>query len=145
MSSAPVGRWLLIAAAIAVVAAVAAAILVMGSPAAQRERSLDMRRVHDLQRIENAVDRHYLDTGRLPADLATLTRQPGVALTVADPVTASPYAYEAGDGRNYRLCAVFTTDTAIDTEDAALPSQTRWAHGSGRHCYDLRSEARKPD
>lgn len=145
MSAAPVGRWLLIVAAITVVAAVAAAILVMGSPAVQRERGLDMRRVQDLQRIENAIGMHYLRTGRLPADLAALARQPGVALPVADPVTASPYAYQTAGGRSYRLCAVFTTDTAVDDSDDALPTQTRWAHGVGKHCYDLRSPSRKSD
>ena len=120
MSSAPVGRWLLVAAAVVVVATVVAAVLEMGSPAAQRERALDLRRVQDLQRMKNAVDMHYQVNGRLPADLATL-RQPGVALAIVDPVDAAPYEYQAVGNRNYRLCAVFTTDTAVDDANDALP------------------------
>lgn len=145
MSAAPVGRWLLIVAAIVVVAAVVAAILVMGSPAEQRERSLDMRRVQDLQRIEKSVEMHYLRTGRLPADLATLTRRPGIALPVADPVAASPYGYQVVGGRDYRLCAVFATDTAVDAEDDASRAEMRWSHGAGRHCYDLQVKREKRD
>ncbi|MBD8526533.1 hypothetical protein [Pseudomarimonas arenosa] len=49
------GRWLLVGAAVLVMAAVLAAVIVMGTPAAQREMRLDERRAADLQRIVKEI------------------------------------------------------------------------------------------
>ena len=66
------GRWLAIAASVAVVAAVIAAIWVMGTPSAQREAKLDSRRIDDLNHI---VKLRY----RLCAVFATNTAKTPVA------------------------------------------------------------------
>ena len=68
------GRWLVIAASMVVIATVVAAIVVMGSPSAQRESRLDERRVRDLDRIAGAVRNHAEQHGALPADLQGFAR-----------------------------------------------------------------------
>ena len=137
MSAAPgAGRWIAIAASVVVAAAVVAAIAVMGTPAAQREARLDGRRASDLDRIDNAVRRHAELHEALPADLAMLARQPGRRLAIVDPVTGVAYGYTVTGPRTYRLCAVFTTDTARTLQGGETWIQDDWLHGTGRHCFD---------
>jgi hypothetical protein len=127
-----IGRWLLLAAALAVAATVVVAIVVMDSPEAQRQTRLDERRVQDLQRLDEAIRAHARHHDALPAALSVVTDRPGVNYSVADPVDGAPYVYEATGPRSYRLCARFATDTA------RLHARTRphggydWAHAAGR-------------
>lgn len=136
MSAAGPGRWLLATAGVVVVAVLAVALGVIGSPTAQRLVRLDERREGELARIENAVAVHWDAHARLPADLAVLASQPGIALRVSDPVDDQAYGYEVLGPRAYRLCAVFATDTAV-----RAGHDDRWAHAVGRHCFDRSVEA----
>ncbi|RPE79968.1 hypothetical protein [Vulcaniibacterium tengchongense] len=136
------GRWLALAASVVVVATVAAALYVTGSPAEQREAKLDRRRTADLQRIERALRAHARRTGALPPGLATLAAQPGQRLPIADPVSGAPYAYEVLGPRRFRLCARFATDTA-QVPDAAIAWSDDWRHGAGRQCFERELEPRR--
>lgn len=134
-----VGRSLAIVASVVVVATIVASVIVTGTPAQQREVHLDAQRVIDLQKIGEAIDRHVEQAGALPASLAELAATPGVRLAIVDPVTASPYDFQATSGRTYRLCASFTTDTAKTPAPAGYGyghDDTEWAHGAGRRCFD---------
>ena len=133
------GRGLAIAASVVVVATVAAAVWVMGSPSAQREAKLDSRRIDDLNHIVQVIDRHFDAHGTLPADLATLARQPGQRLSTSDPVDGTPYGYEVTGARTYRLCAVFVTDTSEIRADAGRWVAEDWNHDVGRHCFDRKT------
>jgi hypothetical protein len=123
------GLYLGLAASIVVVATLAAAIGVMGTPAQQRLVRLDERRIGDLDRIVRAIREHGL-----PPDLATLARTPGERLSIIDPVDGQPYEFAPLGKDRYRLCARFATDSA------KVPSvawhQRSWNHGEGRHCYE---------
>lgn len=134
-SASRAGRWLAIVASVVVLATVVAAIVVMGSPSAQREARLDARRAADLFRIGNAVDRWVERRDALPPDLATLAAEPGSRLAVADPVTGAPYAYAITGPRRYRLCATFTTDTAQSGDADAWPGEA-WNHDVGPQCFE---------
>lgn len=144
--SAPVGRWLLSAAGVAIAAAVTAAIFVMGGPSTQREARIDERRTHDLDQIHDEVRAYWKAHARLPADLPSLAAQPGVALIIVDPDTAAAYRYVAGEAGRYRLCANFATDTGReeDRRESRADWQLRnWRHPAGEHCYEL--DAAKPE
>lgn len=141
MSSRDAGRWLAIAASAVVIASVATAMLVMGSPGSQRESRLDRKREHDMRRIAMAIDAVAVAGKPLPADLASLAREPGRRLSIADPATYAPYVYEITGDRDYRLCAVFTTDTAQESRKAWIDQD--WLHGTGRHCFDRKANQRK--
>lgn len=143
MSRVKTGTVLMAAAALAIAATVTAAILVMGSPGVQRERSIDARRVQDLQRIQHQVEAHYSEHGVLPRDLATLAAKPGIAFATADPVTATAYGYQATGRLEYQLCATFATDSAADNERRApWTAAPDWAHGAGRTCFTRRVQSR---
>ena len=147
MSEGGPGRWLLVAAAVVVVATIVAAVATMGLPSTQREIRLDERRVRDLQRIVTAVDAYAANHGSLPPDLATLAAQPGLRLAIADPVDASPYSYEPTGERTFRLCAVFSTDTAEPPQAGDARVADEWLHGAGRQCFPrkLKKDSSKQD
>jgi len=130
------GRRLAIAASIVVLATVVASVWVTGSPSAQREARLDERRVEDLDDIKDAIRSYTEQHGALPVSLAVLGSQPGIRLSIADPVTGAPYEYVATGARTYRLCARFSTDTALQAPDDYRSRDVHWAHGIGRQCFD---------
>lgn len=125
----PTGLYLAIAASVVVVATLAAAIGVMGTPAQQRLVRMDERRIGDLHRIVQAIREHGL-----PPDLATLARTPGERLSIVDPVDGRPYEFAPLGRERFRLCARFATDTAKVVSDDW--SHGNWSHGQGRHCFD---------
>ena len=122
-----------IAAVVVAVATIAAAITVMGTPAEQRAARIDDRRIDDLEALDLAIRLSADKRGVLPADLATLAREPGRKLSLQDPESGALYPYVVTAKNAYRLCAVFTTDTA---EDRSAPARGDWAHGRGRTCFD---------
>lgn len=134
MSEAGIGRWLLVAAAVVVIATVIAAVATMGLPSTQRDIALDERRVHDLQRIATAVRSYAESSGELPPDLATLAAQPGRRLAIVDP-DGTAYSYGRTGDRTFRLCAVFVTDTAQPPQAEDVRVADEWLHGTGRQCF----------
>jgi type II secretory pathway pseudopilin PulG len=137
MSAPAVGRWLLVVAGVVIVATVAAAIVVTGTPGVQRQLRMDDRRVDDLQQIQVAARAYRERTGALPESLEALAAQPGVGLSMADPATSRPYAYRRLAGDRFSLCAVFATDTGRPREGARRWIDLQWAHGSGRQCFEF--------
>jgi len=136
VSAASPGRWLMVAASAVVVATVAAAVVAIGPPSAQRDARLDARRVQDLARIAELVDAHARRTGALPRDLDALAA-PGLRLPL-DPGAGGGYAYQATGTRSYRLCAVFATDTARAGERLQPETMDEWSHGVGQRCFERR-------
>jgi hypothetical protein len=135
MSARPVGTGFLIVAGLVVAASVAGAIAVIGSPAHQREQRFDERRVRELRRLAEAVERHGRSATRLPASLAELAAVPGSAnLVFEDPVTRQPYGYRALGGRRYELCARFTTSRRAG-DGSEYDIDANWSHPAGPHCF----------
>jgi len=118
-----------------VVGAVITAIILLDPPGVQRQRKMDEHRVDDLMTIQRAAEEYWTRHKKLPPDLATLSKEAGLVVPTKDPETSTAYVYETSGPRSYRLCAVFARTTA---ERAAIPGyQVKWAHGAGRHCFDL--------
>jgi hypothetical protein len=117
-------------ATIVVVGAIAAAMFVLGSPADERSRRLDQRRVDDLSSIAQRADLFWTRNGRLPVSLDELRQAPGGSITIADPV--SKHAYEYRPSQNtFELCAVFERPS----HESAPDRDTFWSHGAGRQCF----------
>ncbi|MEW6754578.1 MAG: hypothetical protein AB1505_26885 [Candidatus Latescibacterota bacterium] len=113
---------------------IAAGLWVLDSPAEERSRRLDARRVGDLDRIAGAVDLYWTRHGRLPVSLDTLAGEPGVYLTGRDPRTGEPYEYRALGDSTYQVCASFERATPASQRD---PRPDFWSHGTGRQCFAL--------
>ncbi len=117
-----------------VIGAVITAIL-LDPPGVQRQRKMDARRIEDLSSLQRATEEYWNRHKVLPTDLATLGTEPGLRVPVTDPDTGSPYVYEVTGPKAYRLCAVFARDSS--ERAAGLYYSVTWAHGAGRHCFDL--------
>lgn len=141
MSAGRAGRWLAIAASVVVVVALAAGLLTIGSPGQQRESRLDRKREQDLRAIARAIDRRTKAGRPLPTSLDTMAAEPGQRLSVTDPASGTPYVYQTTGNDGYRLCAVFSTDTASPSRLAWVDED--WLHGSGRYCFDRKAERKK--
>ena len=143
MSQQAFGRNMLLAATAIVVASLAAALWVMESPAKQRDRRLDERRLQELQAIGEAIDDAATRTARMPRSLAELAGAPGASLAIVDPVDGVPYGFRATAPTRYRLCASFATSTSDRDPDARgyayYPRD--WPHPAGLHCFERQLDA----
>jgi hypothetical protein len=124
-----------IAASVVVVATLVAALTVMRSPTAQRQVTIDQRRVQELMQLAYAVDSYSNLHHQVPPDIATLLNAPGSRLPRVDPVSGAAYRYEPNGKDRYRLCARFGTDTS-DTGDFMFAPPAVWAHGAGDQCFE---------
>ncbi len=111
-----------------------------GSPASERDRRLDARRVEDLRRIADGVDLYWTRQGRLPPSLDALAGADGDLVSLEDPVTTDRYAYRILSTAAFELCAHF------DTETTSPDGRGFWRHSAGRHCFeaDVESVERHP-
>lgn len=116
-----------------VVAAVIGALVILGTPSAQRRHKLDAVRVQDLSGIASYVNGYFARHNAPPADLGVLTKEPGYRVVQSDPETGKLYKYEILDSTSYRLCAEFATDSP---EPINVYSNVTWAHAQGRQCFD---------
>jgi hypothetical protein len=135
MSARPIGAWLLAAGGVAVVASLAAAVAVIGTPAQQRELRLDETRVRDLQQLQQAVLAFRRDEGRLPARLDALPGVRAAATDMRDPGTGAPYGYRAPGGDRYELCARFAR---ASPREGGRWVDADWRHPAGPYCYTRR-------
>ena len=155
----------LAASAMAVVAAVAFGLVLLGSPAQERERRIDARRVADLHGIAAASNLYWSRHSRLPASLDDLTAAPGLRINTRDPVSSETYEYEALDSLRYQVCATFDGESLAgpgepnpvpqvvqmscqgchaaarirvdDPVTGQLNPRDLWTHGTGRQCFQL--------
>ena len=155
----------LAASATAVVAAVAFGLVVLGSPAQERERRIDARRVADLHGIAAASNLYWSRHSRLPGSLDDLTAAPGLRVNTRDPVSSEVYGYAALDSLRYEVCATFDGESpAGPGEPNPVPQVVQmscqgchaaarirvdgpvtgqlnprdlWTHGIGRQCFQL--------
>ena len=121
-----------------VMAAVIGGIILLDSPAQERLRRLDERRVDDLRELAYALDLYWTREGSLPPTLEELSSAPGVFVELFDPETGQLYEYRVLGDKAYELCAEFARDTATDERDGLYKSL--WSHGPGRQCFQLEAK-----
>ncbi len=121
-----------------VAASVLASFFVIGSPAAQKERRIDTRRVEDLRLIQSEVAYYWQNKKALPESISLLNDDlRGVSVPV-DPETGEAYKYRVVRDEVFELCAKFSTDSSLYvTESAYYPYESgNWDHGVGEVCFE---------
>ena len=119
--------------------AVAWGFVVVGSPAAQRLRKLDERRIDDLKTVQSEITNIVYEGTRsqrgeapakpLPRTLDDVAQRARVRrVSRGDPATGEPYEYRVIDETHFELCATF----ALPRDQA---QDVAWNHPSGRHCF----------
>ncbi|HKT80613.1 MAG TPA: hypothetical protein VJP86_10375 [Vicinamibacterales bacterium] len=131
-----IGPLVLAVTAVVVVLTVAAGVVLIGSPEAERRRQADRQRVGDLQSIATAVDVYWTERGTLPPSLAALVDEGRIGQR-KDPVTAAPYEFRAIDNTHYELCAEFQGTSADDAPEMVADF---WQHGKDRRCFRLEAK-----
>ena len=117
------------AAVAAVVIAIVAGLILVGTPGEQRLRRLDGQRIGDLRRLVVAIDRFWDDTGALPPTLELLVDGRRLSRLPRDPATEADYEYRVIEGSRYELCANFDRPSA--------ESDDFWSHGDGEKCFSF--------
>lgn len=113
--------------------AVAAGLIVLGTPGSERERRLDARRIADLERLALTLRTAYAREGALPATLEPLVDGLVLDRLPRDPRTDAPYPYRVeGEGR-FTLCATFDGPSEA-------PQGGFWTHGAGSRCFSFDAE-----
>lgn len=117
--------------------------VLVGSPATERQRKFDERRIEDLGAIRDEIANIVLgDLRHLPPEerkqqrplprtlqevvSAAKERRP----EIVDPRTGEPYVYDVLDDTRFRLCAVFQFERNESYD-------VLWNHPSGRHCFEF--------
>jgi hypothetical protein len=116
---------------VAVVVAIVAALMLIGSPAEQRLRRLDEGRVNDLRALSRAVYFQWNERQVLAASAADLVDGRSLTRLPVDRSSDEPYEYRVTGPRAFELCAVF-----------ARPSRPQdahdfWYHDAGRRCFEF--------
>ena len=122
------------ATSLAVAVAGVAAIGIIGSPATERARRLDDKRIADLQNVSASIDTYFRSRKQLPATIADAGQERREALTEIDPL-GTAYEYRPTGSDKYGLCATFN-------RDSSNPQNSFWAHPAGRHCFALTARNR---
>jgi hypothetical protein len=128
------GRLLILLASVVVAGTIGAALMLVGSPADERVRQSDRRRVADLVSIGQAADRYWTRHRRLATSIDEVGGEGGSTLATRDPETSEPYEYRVLSDKAYELCARFQRDSAAD---GLISGGDFWAHGAGRQCFRL--------
>jgi len=123
--------------AVVVLAVILIALSLLDSPAQERLRRLDERRVDDLRELSYELDFYWTREGILPTSLEDLSSEPGVFVDLLDPETGQPYEYRVLSSNTYELCAVFALDTAVEQRRFY---KDVWSHGSDRQCFQLEAQ-----
>lgn len=132
------GKYVLAGAALVVAVAVAIGLSTLGSPATERARRADERRVGDLRTLARALDVVASRRGALPTSLDDLDPATAPPNGWRDPDAGQLYEYRPLGPRTYELCATF--------QEAGRPGQAGsfWSHGAGRRCFRLDTQPVTP-
>ena len=117
-----------------VLAVVIVGVVLLDSPAQERLRRLDERRVDDLRELFNELNFYWARETTLPPSLEELSNEAGVFVELFDPETGEPYEYQVLSSNTYELCAQFALDTAAEQDRFY---KDVWSHGPGRQCFKL--------
>jgi hypothetical protein len=113
----------------AVVAAVAAGLFVVGSPAEQRLLRFDEQRIFGLRQMSQAAGSRWAQEQRLPDSAADLVDGVYLSRLPRDPSSDEPHEYRVTGPRQYEVCAVFDRPSRPDL------SGDFWSHEAGRRCF----------
>ncbi len=116
---------------------------VIGTPAEQRDRRFDERRVADLQTIQNQIVNYWIQKEKLPLNLNVLEDSISGFMIPKDPAANASYEYNVTDTLSFELCATFKVSSKDlgSSYNGAMSSysydafQQNWDHETGRTCF----------
>jgi hypothetical protein len=134
-----VQRVAVVGSIVAVIAAVVASLMLLGSPAEQRLLRLDEQRVAELGQLGRAVLSRWEDERRLPDTAGELVDGRALTGLPTDPATHAPYEYRITGPRQFEVCATF------DRPSRSEPVGDFWFHEAGHRCFKFDVTDRRSD
>ncbi len=137
----------------AVIAVLGIGIWEAGSPMQARLLAQDRQRVQDLSAIATRVQRHYSNTGILPATLEDCDTNPLTYVEhKTDRITGRRYEYRVIDPTHFEIAAEFALPSGPRRGDeqthsygqVVVDNEAFWAHGSGRQVFRVDAVRVKP-
>jgi amino acid transporter len=135
-------KILAVAVAIVTLGSIIWGFFIVGTPASQRDRRFDERRINDLQILQDQIISYWSKKEILPENLQSLEDSIIGFNLPTDPKTGQSYEYRASGPLVFELCAVFS----LTSEQAGLadkgmatpynPYQQNWEHQAGRQCWE---------
>lgn len=131
-----------------IIVAIVGGFFIVGSPAIQRDRRFDEKRINDLQILQGEIISYWINKGNLPVKLGDLKNDITGFQPPVDPQTQEPYQYSVKGTLTFELCADFKTDSKFSSQHPRIakpilavgpygePYQQNWDHGIGRTCFD---------
>ena len=122
-------------------------IILIGTPAMQKAKTLDNQRISDLMGIQNQIVYSQWETkGMVPTSLSTLNDPISGYVVPVDPKTNQSYEYTKISTSSFELCATFetlntaTTSNTIMAAPVSYPNingttNENWQHKIGRTCF----------
>jgi len=124
--------WVL---AIMVLGSIIAGFFIIGTPAEQRDRRFDDRRVSDLQSLQWQIINYWQQKNELPQTLADLQDSISGFVPPTDPETEASYEYNILGELSFELCAEFETSSKEFVESYPKTRDQNWEHEKGRTCF----------
>ncbi|MFA6593749.1 MAG: DUF5671 domain-containing protein [Candidatus Buchananbacteria bacterium] len=115
--------------AVIVLAALAAGIMIIDSPAVTRNKQLDNQLVNDLTQINYLLEADYQQDGAVPVDLSAAKYK-----NVIDSVKADKIEYNRKTANEFEFCATFLTDATRDNSQG-WQGDDWYYHAAGRQCF----------
>ena len=135
-----IAAWI---AGLTALAGIVSGFFIVGTPAQQRDRRFDERRVNDLQMIQGEIINYWMLKRALPTKMDELRNSISGFVPPTDPKTSAPYEYRATPPFSFELCATFIA-AGLSSSKFARPvpaygpygaRQETWEHGIGRVCF----------
>ncbi len=137
--------WTIIVAGVVLLLVISGFVLI-GSPAYQKNKNLDVIRVGNLHSIQYEVVSFFQQKGTLPSDLKQLEDPLSGFVPPRDPETNSDYKYSPTSKYTFEICADFKTEFMVgDATDnnnyvnepkyRSLDTNENWQHGIGDVCF----------
>jgi hypothetical protein len=118
---------------------------VIGTPAEQRDRRFDERRVGDLQTLQSMIVNYWAQKEKLPENLIDLQDNISGLIVPQDPLSEEPYEYSVINPLSFQLCATFKVASLEADSVVGQPKyyytdfygdfDQNWQHSEGRTCF----------
>ncbi len=117
---------------VVIVVSIVTGFFIIGSPAEQRARRFDERRISDLQFLQVQIVDYWRRQEKLPQSLDDLQRGLVNFEIPVDPESGKPYDYRIKDDLTFELCANF----ALASEERGKAKfYQQWQHPAGYYCF----------
>ncbi len=120
---------------------IVAGFFIIGSPAEQRARRFDERRINDLQFLQVQIVDYWRRQEKLPQSLDDLQNDLVNFELPHDPASNQPYDYKLKDDNTFELCADF--DLASEDKSVELKFGRQWQHPAGYYCFPYTIDPQK--